>query len=63
MNVDEIIDKLSYYGPGATFAGIELAQLRDILLQQQEEIAQLKTLNKSITDDPLQFMRIKSVEK
>jgi hypothetical protein len=34
-----------------------------MLRQQQAEIEALKALNKSIIDDPLQFMRIKAQEK
>jgi hypothetical protein len=34
-----------------------------MLLHQQAEIEALKALNKSIIDDPLQFMRIKAQEK
>jgi hypothetical protein len=34
-----------------------------MLRQQQAEIEALKALNKSIIDDPLQFMKIKAQEK
>jgi hypothetical protein len=37
--------------------------LRIEFLNQQAEIEELKALNKSIIDDPLQFMRIKAQEK
>ena len=36
---------------------------RIMLRQQQAEIEALKALNKSIMDDPLQFIRIKAQEK
>jgi len=36
---------------------------KESIKQQQTEIEALKALNKSIIDDPLQFMRIKAQEK
>jgi hypothetical protein len=42
---------------------ILLGKSADMLRQQQVEIEALKALNKSIIDDPLQFMKIKAQEK
>ena len=36
---------------------------KESIKQQQAEIEALKALNKSIIDDPLQFMKIKAQEK
>ena len=41
----------------------ELLCAKESIKQQQAEIKALKALNKSIIDDPLQFMRIKAQEK
>jgi hypothetical protein len=41
----------------------ELLCAKESIKQQQAEIEALKALNKSIIDDPLQFMKIKAQEK
>ena len=62
MNANELADELE---KDAHWIEDEFARqwVVDMLRQQQAEIEALKALNKSIIDDPLQFMRIKAQEK
>jgi hypothetical protein len=57
MTANELADILE------TLPNMNALKASAMLRQQQAEIEALKALNKSIIDDPLQFMRIKAEDK
>ena len=59
MNANELADILEKGEQGEKYTGKDMKNAATMLRQQQAEIEALKALNKSIMDDPLQFMRIK----
>ena len=59
MNANELADILEKGEQGEKYTGKDMKEAATMLRQQQSEIEALKALNKSIMDDPLQFMRIK----
>ena len=59
MNANELADILEKGEQGEIYTGKDMKNAATMLRQQQAEIEALKALNKSIMDDPLQFMRIK----
>jgi hypothetical protein len=64
MNANELADELKEISLIAdNHTKIVLGIAETMLRQQQAEIEALKALNKSIIDDPLQFMKIKAQEK